>query len=117
MTEVGRLNTELVTPINGINPDRYFTWTFQCVIIQKYTLGPHSCNLNKINVTSYIKINSPQSPRPRVVRLHLDDRETILHRCSCSEASPQNVPLCLASTSFHQWTTALRNMNVNYFSR
>lgn len=65
----------------------------------------------------YIGINSPQNPRPRAALLHSGDREKILHMCSCSEANPQNVLLCLASTSFHLWTTALEKLNVNYYER
>lgn len=37
MTEVGRLNTELVTPINGINPDRYYMDISVCYYSKIYS--------------------------------------------------------------------------------
>lgn len=50
--------------------------------------------------------HSQQSPRPLEALLHLDDTERILHTCFCPGANPQNAPLCLASTSSHQSSTA-----------
>lgn len=68
-------------------------------------------------IALYRKINSPQTLRPRVVPLHSGDREKILHMCSCSEANPQNVPLYLASTSFHLLTRSLRKVNIICYER